>query len=121
MLKYSDLIERLTESRKIELLTDITSLSSEDMAYLGLTKLNICYFGEYDERYPSPEALANSWDRAIVYSVAEKVFGEMAENGVDMVLAPGAKIKLDPYMTAISEDPFLASEMGQALFSLRER
>ena len=112
MLKYSNLIERLSESRKIELLTDVTSVVSEDMAYLGLSKLNISSFGEYDDRYPSPAALANSWDRAIVYSVAEKVFGDMTESGVNMAIAPGAKIKLDPYMTAISEDPFLASEMS---------
>ena len=115
MLKYSKIINRLTDTQKILLLTNAKALGTEDFAAMGIPKLNICAFEQYAaDKYPSAYTLANSWDRELIRSVSEDVTSEMSADGVDLALTVGAKVKLDPRSAAISEDTYLSSELSGA-------
>ena len=113
MLKYGKIINKLTDPQKIRLLTDASVLATDEFVTMGIPKLNICDHERYSRaHYPSVFALANSWDRALVRSVAEDVLGEMSTDGIDLALTAGAKAKLDPHRAALSEDPFLSSALA---------
>lgn len=110
MLKYSELINKLTESQKINVLTDISVLFSDDMPYLALPRFKTGEFDKYArDMYPSIASLANSWDGKLVGEVATAVTENMSNNGIALAFIRGPKIKLDPYQAAASEDPLLAS------------
>jgi beta-glucosidase len=68
--------------------------------------------------FPTPSALACSWDPGLAEEVAACIAEEAAEKGVDVVLAPGANIKRNPLcgrnFEYFSEDPVLTRELGAA-------
>jgi len=68
--------------------------------------------------FPTPGALACSWDPDLIYEVASCIAREAAEKGVDVLLAPGVNIKRTPLcgrnFEYFSEDPHLAAELGAA-------
>jgi beta-glucosidase len=68
--------------------------------------------------FPTPSALACSWDPGLAEEVAACIAEEAAEKGVDVVLAPGVNIKRSPLcgrnFEYFSEDPVLTRELGTA-------
>lgn len=68
--------------------------------------------------FPTPAALSCSWDPSLVQEVASCIAKEAAEEGVDVVLAPGINIKRSPLcgrnFEYYSEDPVLTRELGCA-------
>lgn len=71
--------------------------------------------------FPTASALAQSWDRKLVFEVGEAIAEEATALGVNVVLAPGVNIKRNPLcgrnFEYFSEDPFLAGELGAAYIS----
>jgi beta-glucosidase len=68
--------------------------------------------------FPTPAALSCCWDPDLVREVSASIAEEAAEQGVDVVLAPGVNIKRSPLcgrnFEYFSEDPYLTKELGAA-------
>ena len=113
MLKYNDIIEKLSDKDKIRILCDINLLSDSKYEDLGLPAVRIGSLEEHrGDEYPSPVALANSWDPELVGRVAAVLADRAVADGSTLIKVPGAKPKIDPYRAALSEDAYLASEMS---------
>ncbi len=115
MLKYNDIISRLSDEQKVRILTGVGNLSGKDLKILGIPKIKIANIKDYGrELYPHANSLAHSWDDGLWQDVAKEKTAYMLDDGVDFAIVPGAKIKLSPYRREISEDPYLASRMSAA-------
>lgn len=71
--------------------------------------------------FPTLCALGSSWNSDLVYKVAAAIAEEAAEQGVDVLLAPGVNMKRSPLcgrnFEYFSEDPHLSGELGAAYVS----
>ncbi|BDV32285.1 beta-glucosidase family protein [Microbacterium terricola] len=125
----ADLCARLTLEEKVLLLTGRDSWSTHPLPSIGLRSMVLSdgpagvRGATWDERspsvnFPSPSALAASWDRTVVRAVGEQLGREAARKGVDVVLAPTINIQRSPYggrhFEAFSEDPLVTSELAAA-------
>ena len=114
MLKHYDIIGRLSDNDKIHILCDIKCLSDKNYRVLGIPDISTSTLEELlDSDLPSPEALANSWDLPLIGRVADEAFKKAILGEKGFVKIPGPKIRINPYRKAISEDPFLASEISK--------
>ena len=122
-----DIVNRLTLEEKVRLLTGRDSWSTHAIPQIGLRSMVLSdgpagvRGAVWDERspsvnFPSPTALAASWDRDVVRGVGEGLGAEAREKGVDVVLAPTINLHRSPYggrhFEAFSEDPILTSELA---------
>jgi len=75
--------------------------------------------------FPSPSALACSFDRTLVSDVAGAIGREASEKGVSLLLAPSLSIKRNPIggrnFEYFSEDPLVAGELGAAYINGLDR
>ena len=66
--------------------------------------------------FPTASALAATWNRKLVHEVGRALGEECLEQGVSVLLGPGANIKRSPLcgrnFEYLSEDPFLSGEMA---------
>ncbi len=69
--------------------------------------------------FPTASALASSWDPDLLHEVGVAIADEARQWGVSVVLGPGVNIKRSPLcgrnFEYVSEDPYLAGELGLAL------
>lgn len=115
MLKYSSLIEKLSDSQKIRMLTGIGSLSGKDFKVIGIPQVKIGNVKEFcKEHFPKASELAHAWDREIWQLTAEEKLGAMAAQKINCALTPGPKVKISPYRNELTEDPYLATEIATA-------
>ncbi|MBQ7380315.1 MAG: glycoside hydrolase family 3 C-terminal domain-containing protein [Clostridia bacterium] len=122
MLKYYDIIKKLSDSEKIHMLCDITCLSGKNYRALGIPELNITALDEFcGNVYPSPTALANTWDVALTGQIADDLFQKASVNKAGLVKIPSPRVKINPYRQALSEDPLLASSVSQAYLDAAQR
>ncbi|WES64432.1 glycoside hydrolase family 3 C-terminal domain-containing protein [Microbacter sp. GSS18] len=119
--------ESLTLEEKVLLLTGQDSWSTAPLPSIGLRSMVLSdgpagvRGALWDERspsvnFPSPTAVAASWDRDMVERVGRGLGGEAVRKGADVVLAPTINIQRTPYggrhFEAFSEDPLLTSELA---------
>ena len=115
MFKYNDIISQLSDSQKIRLLTSVGELLGNDFKVLGLGGVTVRSMKNYGrEIFPRAAALSHSWNESLWNDVARAEAQMIADDGADLVIVPGAKIKFSPYRREISEDPFLASRFSAA-------
>lgn len=121
------LVDRLTLEEKVHLLTGQDSWSTRALPAIGLHSM-VMSDGpagvrgrRWDERdasvnFPSPTAIAASWDRGAVHAIGEGLGSEARRKGVHVVLAPTINLHRTPYggrhFEAFSEDPVLTSELA---------
>ena len=118
MLKHNDIISKLSDAQKIRIISNVSTLSGKDLKILGIPKINTGYLADYArELYPEASVLANSWSPALWKHVSLAKISRMTSDGVNFIVAPGAKIKLCPYRKEISEDAHLASVISQSYAS----
>ena len=125
--EIGDMVNRLNLEEKVGLLTGQDSWSMHPIPQIGLRSIVLSdgpvgvRGAVWDERlpsvnFPSPTALAASWDRDVARSVGEGLGAEAREKGVDVVLAPTINLHRSPYggrhFEAFSEDPLLTSELA---------
>jgi beta-glucosidase len=69
--------------------------------------------------FPTASAIASSWDRDLIRQVGVAIAEEARRWNVSVVLGPGVNIKRSPLcgrnFEYLSEDPFLAGELGLAM------
>ena len=67
--------------------------------------------------FPTASALAATWNRDLVYQVGQALAEECKEQGVSVLLGPGANIKRSPLcgrnFEYFSEDPYLSGELAK--------
>ena len=115
MLKYNDIISKLAEYQKVRILTEAGNLSGKDMKILGIPKVKAAAMKDYGrDIYPNVTALAHAWDEELWHKVATEKTEMMLADGVNFVIAPGAKIKISPYRREVGEDPYHASVISGA-------
>lgn len=84
----------------------------------GITDIND---SEEAVSFPAECAIAATWDRDLIYEAAETLGNEAQAKNVQMVLGPGINMKRSPLcgrnFEYMSEDPYLAGELGAAYVS----
>jgi len=69
--------------------------------------------------FPTAAATGSSWDTELMRQIGEALAEECLQEGVSVILGPGANIKRSPLcgrnFEYISEDPYLTGEMAAAL------
>jgi beta-glucosidase len=123
------LVSRLDLTRKVRLLTGQDWWSVPAEPAIGLRSLVVSdgpagvrgsTWSELSPSasFPSPTALAASWDTAAVARVAALLAGEARRKGVDVVLAPTVNLHRSPlggrHFEAFAEDPLLSGRIGVA-------
>ena len=122
MLKYEDIIKRMSDSEKIQILCDIRSLSDKNYRSKGIPEIRTASVTELGEgEFPSPEALSNTWDLSLVRDVADALVEKAAEKNTDMLSVPAPRAKVSPYRKSLSEDPLLASLIAEEYLKCAER
>lgn len=127
-VRLDQLVGGLDLTQKVELLTGRDSWSLHAVPAIGLRSIvmsdgPVGVRGDsWDERspsinFPSPTALASSWDRALVRRIGEGLGREARRKGVDVVLAPTINLHRTPYggrhFEAFSEDPLLTGSLAR--------
>ncbi len=115
MLKYNDIISKLTSEQKIRILTGVGNISGKDMRILGIPTLSAARIKScMRDVYPHATSLSHSWNTELWEKVAGAKLSAMTAEGVNLAIMPGAKIKLSPYRKETTEDPYLASSLSGA-------
>lgn len=115
MLKYNDIISKLTSEQKIRILTGVGNISGKDMRILGIPTLSAARIKScMRDVYPHSTSLSHAWNSELWERVAGAKLSAMTADGVNLAIMPGARIKLSPYRKEVSEDPYLASSLSGA-------
>lgn len=124
MLKYKEIIEKLSVKQKIALLTDIKCLSNPEYVALGIPYTSLSTFEDIlleTKEGVSSNILARSWSLETVKDMTEDLVSKAKERGTNFVMSPSPKMKLSPYVPAISEDPYLSGELvGSCLKAIHD-
>jgi beta-glucosidase len=68
--------------------------------------------------FPTASALAATWNRELIYEIGQALAEECKEQGVSVILGPGANIKRSPLcgrnFEYFSEDPILSGEIAKS-------
>ncbi len=122
MLKYFDIIKKLSDVDKIRILCDINALSDKNYRALGIPDVRTGDIGALcGDIYPSPKALSNTWDASLVSNIADDVFKIANSREMGFVKIPEPRVRINPYRIPISEDPFLGAEMSKEYLAAAER
>ncbi len=117
MHTYESIIRQLREDEKIQLLTDIYSFATPEMAALGLPAMQTArlFAKEKDDNtLPTPALLARSFDTELMEQISRHLCGALARRGVNHVMLPGPKAAVGAVSSSLAEDPYLASMMAGA-------
>ena len=113
MLKHNLIIDRLSESQKIKLLTDVRVLASDEYTRLGIPFFKLSSVQGYaDDLYPSPTAMANSWNMRVINEVASDIAARMSNENINAAVVSSPVAKLNIVDQALSEDPYLSSKVS---------
>ena len=120
--KDFDIIKKLSDVDKIRILCDINALSDKKYRALGIPEVKTGDVGKLcGDIYPSPRALANTWDMSLVSSVADDIFKSASSGEMGFVKVPEPRVRINPYRIPISEDPFLSAEMSKEYLAAANR
>lgn len=134
MLKYKEIIEKMTLEEKASLCSGETYWDTKEIKRLKIPSIMMSdgpnglrvQKGETDEGgikatkkstcFPSESTLCNSWNKELAFKMGEGLAKEALEEKVNILLGPGVNIKRSPLcgrnFEYLSEDPFLAGKMG---------
>ena len=125
-------VAQLDLDAKVRLLTGATAWKLHGLDEIGLRPIvlsdgpvGVRGTGEdgasVSRLFPSPSALAATWDTSAAARLGSLVAREARAHGVDVVLAPQINIQRTPvagrHFECYSEDPLLTSMIGSALIS----
>lgn len=113
MLKYSAIINKMTEEQKLDCISSIKSLSSRKFVALGIPKLVFCEnYKELLGNLPDYSVLSHSWDRHLIHKYALFDAKQVASNGYNVVMFDAMHVALTPYSNGITEDAVLLSQIA---------
>lgn len=134
MLKNKNIIEKMTLEEKVSLCAGSDYWHTQDIERLSIPKIMMSD-GPHGLRvqkkkadnlgvnesdistcFPSEATIANSWNKKLIYKMAEALGEECLEEGVSILLGPGVNIKRSPLcgrnFEYFSEDPYFSGIMG---------
>ena len=115
MLKHQVIVDRLSELQKIKILTDVRVLADPEYIELGIPEFKFSHLKSYTRSsYPTPTAMANSWNLKLVSAYAEEAAVNMSADNINIVTVPGPIPKLNLTNAAISEDSLLSTRIVSA-------
>ncbi|MBO5312358.1 MAG: glycoside hydrolase family 3 C-terminal domain-containing protein [Clostridia bacterium] len=114
MLKYKDIIDKLTTEQKIALLTDAGDIPGDNVEEMGLPKTfvnelwaeNCIEDGEL--LFPSPKSVANSWSGKLMGEVSHSLASIGASYGDNLFVMPSTNSASSLYGRELAEEPFLS-------------
>jgi beta-glucosidase len=124
-----ELVSRLDLATKLKLITGKGMWETAAAPEIGLRSLTVSdgpigvRGTEFSERnisacFPSPSALAATWDADLMYRVGTALAGEAVRKDVDVVLGPTINLHRSPlggrHFECLSEDPFLSGRLATA-------
>ncbi len=136
MLRYAEMIGKMTLEEKASLLSGGGLFRSKEIERLGIPAMNFAdgphgvrkQAGSNDHLglnaslpatcYPTASAIANSWDEGLAEELGSYLGKEASSQGVNMLLGPGLNIKRSPLcgrnFEYFSEDPYLSGKIAAA-------
>ena len=123
------LVGRLDLAMKVRLLTGASMWTTGEAPEIGLASLTLSdgpvgvrgpVFAENQlaANFPSPTALAASWDDELLFRVGQALAAEAQRQGVDVVLGPTINLHRSPlggrHFECLSEDPYLTGRLATA-------
>ena len=121
MLKYDEIIKKMSDSEKIHILCDIRNLSDKSYRIKGIPEIRTDSFESLGAgEFPSPDALANSWDIPLVRKVADVLAEKAVKKNTDLITVPSPKPRISPFRRAISEDPLLSRDISREYLNAAE-
>lgn len=122
MLKYDEIIKRMSDSEKIQILCDIRRLSDKAYRAKGIPEIKTQSMESLGKgEFPCASALANTWDLATIRDVANALSARAAEREIDLLTVPAPRVRINPYRTELSEDPLLASSIAKEYLNAATR
>ncbi|CYY85919.1 glucocerebrosidase [Streptococcus suis] len=137
MMKYQEIINRLTLEEKAALMSGKSVWETKDYPEKGIPSIFLSdgphgirkQEGEGDHLglnasvpatcFPTAATLANSWDVDLVERVGQGLGAEANSLGVNVILGPGLNIKRSPLcgrnFEYYSEDPYQAGKLAAAM------
>ncbi len=116
MLKYKNILDKLTQRQKIALVTDLSALSDAAIVRAGVPEVRWGELAAFaNEQGVSYGSLANTWDPELVEEFTESIAAVARGKGYKMLETPDLKTVLDPYADGLSEDPYLNGALGGAM------
>ena len=135
-MEISNLIDRMTLEEKAALLQGWSTWTTRQIRHLGIPSMFLAdgpvglrkQKGSADHLglneslpatcFPTPAAMANTWNVALAEEMGRALGAEAAANDVHVVLGPGLNIKRNPLcgrnFEYFSEDPYLSGKMAAA-------
>ncbi len=114
MLKHNDIISQLSEREKIKLLCDIKAMSGEIHEKLDVDEVRVGRIEEMcEDDLPSPFAMANTWNSELISKIARESARRSRRKGINFLEVPGPHVKINPYRSALSEDPLLSAVVSK--------
>lgn len=119
MLKYREIIEKLTAEQKLDLAASLRAFSSDWARRAGLAPFRRADITRTDEGtdFPSFGALANSWNPALAGEVCGALARQKAAEEPALCLVPPVCLRAHPCGEGASEDPYLAGAYAEAIDS----
>ncbi|MGN0818500.1 MAG: glycoside hydrolase family 3 C-terminal domain-containing protein [Candidatus Coproplasma sp.] len=121
MLKYRDIIEKLTTEQKLSLIASLDSLGGSAFEGTGIPCVKIGRMNDINAgagyEYPSFQALANSWNAGLMGEVSGKLAARARSAGANLAFTPDLRLRSTPYQYGMTEDPLLAEIYAKAIAS----
>ena len=121
MLKYDEIIKKMSDSEKIHILCDIRNLSDKSYRIKGIPEIRTDSFESLGAgEFPPPDALANSWDIPLIRKVADVLAEKAVKKNTDLITVPSPRPRISPFRRAISEDPMLSHAVSREYLNAAE-
>ncbi len=122
MLKYQDIIKKMTLEQKLQLVADYSALGGVVFEEEGGFKcLKETSFATVNSEkivgggYPTFGSMANSWNEELIGRVADELVVSAKEDGATLINLPRANVKVSPHSAGMSEDPVLCSKLASEI------
>ncbi|MDE5722383.1 MAG: glycoside hydrolase family 3 C-terminal domain-containing protein [Clostridia bacterium] len=117
-MKNSEIIEKIPNGEKTEILKDILSLP--DLSGYGVPSVKCAKLDAVNAQsgaYPDFTALACSWNCDVVGKVAQDLSLRAKSDGANLIFTPDMRLCANPYKTGLTEDGFLGGAYLYAVTS----
>lgn len=110
MLKHGEIIQKLNLDSKLSLIADGNTLFTHGNAKAGIPPVSASSWEEVNKAdgniYPPLGTLANSWNTELLSQVSADIAVRAKRKGVQMLYTPEIRVKSNPYVNGVSEDPY---------------
>lgn len=110
MIKNPEILKKLNIDEKISLVADANTLFMQGNAKAGIRRVNTASWEEVNVAegniYPAFGALVNSWNSELISDVAADIALRAKKNSVNLLFTPELRVKSNPYVNGVSEDPY---------------